>query len=105
MPGLWRNQDGTREGKYLVLRRDGTVPAAPVFVLLASDPAASLALHDYADRAADDGMDPEYVEDIRQLAVEFAAWRAVHGTGNPTTPKHRPDNPSTVAMMKHGLGA
>lgn len=31
--GLWRNNPETPEGKYLVKRRDGTVPEWPSFVL------------------------------------------------------------------------
>src|ERR1700704_5669978 len=38
--GLWRNQEGTREGKYLVQRRDGSIPEWPYFVIGARDPAA-----------------------------------------------------------------
>lgn len=33
MARLWRNNEGTREGKYLVQRRDGTVPEWPYFVM------------------------------------------------------------------------
>ncbi len=102
MPGLWRNQDGTRQGKYLVLRRDGTVPEAPVFVLLASDPAAAATLRNYAGWCRLIGMDAEYVADLLALADEFETWHQAHHTGDPTAPRHRTDNPSTVAMMKLG---
>lgn len=29
MAGIWRNNPETREGKYLVQRRDGTIPDWP----------------------------------------------------------------------------
>ena len=105
MPGLWRNQDGTREGKYLVLRRDGTVPEWPYFVMGAADPAAPRALRQYAEECFALGFDDEYVADVQALADGFDAWRAIHADGNPDAPRHRPDNPSTVAMMKLGHGA
>lgn len=40
MAGLFSNQPATKEGKYLVQRRDGTVPDWPWFVLGARDPIA-----------------------------------------------------------------
>ena len=60
MAGLWRKNPETPEGKYLVKRRDGTVPAWPFFVIAASDPAAPRTLRAYADAAevgATDGDD------------------------------------------------
>jgi hypothetical protein len=105
MARLWKNTDGTREGKYLVQRRDGTVPGWPFFVIAASDPAAPEALHAYADAAAEHGMDPEYVRDIRALAVEFSHWHEAHGMGDPDAPRHRIDDPATVAKMREGFGS
>lgn len=105
MARLWRNQDGTREGKYLVQRRDGTVPQWPFFVMAASDPAAPAALHAYAEAAEVWKMDPEYVADIRQLAEDFKTWRSEHGAGDPDAPRHREDNPEIIELMKQGRGA
>lgn len=100
MARLWRNTEGVREGKYLVQRRDGTMPDWPFFVIAASDPAAPKALHAYAEAAAENGMDPEYVRDIRTLAAEFSRWRTEHGAGDPDAPPHRTDDPATVARMR-----
>jgi hypothetical protein len=105
MARLWRNTEGTREGKYLVQRRDGTVPAWPFFVIAASDPAAPAALIAYAEAAEQSGMDPEYVNDIRELALSFSQWRAFHGPGDPDAPRHRVDDPAIIAKMREGMGA
>lgn len=105
MPGLWRNAEGTREGKYFVQRRDGTVPGWPFFVMGASDPAAPDALDAYAAAAHGHGMDADYVADIRNLADEFRRWRNEHGEGDPDAPRHRVDDPAIVARMREGLGA
>jgi hypothetical protein len=40
MSGIWRFNSKTPEGKYLVTRRDGTVPEWPNMVFGAKDPAA-----------------------------------------------------------------
>ena len=100
MAGLWRNADGTREGKYLVQRRDGSVPEWPWFVISAADPAAPAALRAYADTGARCGMDAEYVADVRTLAYEFEAWWKAHGSGDPDAPPHRVDDPAVVARMR-----
>lgn len=105
MSGLWKNSDDTREGKYLVQRRDGTVPEWPFFVIAASDPAAPLALHAYADASTMYGMDYEYARDIHQLAAEFVQWRKDHTTGDPDAVRHRVDDPEIVAKMREGHGA
>jgi hypothetical protein len=105
MPGLWKNQEGTREGKYLVKRRDGTVPAWPWFVLGASDPSAVAALVAYADSCERLQRDPEYVADVRALAREFDEWRAANQEGDPDAPRHRTDDPETVAQMPRGGSA
>lgn len=105
MAGIWKHAEGTREGKYLVQRRDGTVPGWPFFVIAASDPAAPKALHAYADAAAEHGMDPEYVRDVRNLAAEFSRWRAEHGAGDPDAPRHREDDPAVIAKMREGFGS
>ena len=55
MARLWRNTEGTREGKYLVQRRDGTIPEWPYFVIGAADPAAPKALQAYADACEKSG--------------------------------------------------
>jgi hypothetical protein len=105
MAGLWRNNPETSEGKYLVKRRDGTVPKWPFFVIGAADPNSPTALRKYADRAEENGYDPQYVADIRAMAVHFEEWRQEHGTGDPDAPRHRVDDPATVAEMRKGNGA
>jgi hypothetical protein len=100
MGGLWRNEQGTREGKYLVKRRDGTVPEWPWFVLGGRDPAAPHALRAYADEAERLGMDPAYVRDVRDLAVGFEECLEANVAGDPDAPKHRKDDPATVAEMR-----
>lgn len=103
MARLFRNQDGFEGGKYLVQRRDGTVPGWPHFVIGAADAAAPFALRAYADAAEKLGWDPEYVSDVRELAEEFLAYYDLHPTeGDPDAPRHRTDDPEIVAKMKNG---
>ena len=102
MARLMRNQPEFEGGKYLVQRRDGTVPDWPYFVIGAADPAAPAALRSYAVSAEARGMDPDYVRDIRDLAVEFEGWFSQHGPGDPDAPRHRTDDPEVVAKMKNG---
>jgi hypothetical protein len=83
--------------KYLVQRRDGTVPDWPYFVIGASDPAASAALDAYAEAALTWGMDPDYCDDVRRLADRFRQWQGREG--DPDAPKHRVDDPETVARI------
>jgi hypothetical protein len=102
MSGLWRNRDDTREGKYLVARRDGSVPEWPYFVLGARDPAAPAALIAYAAQAERLGLDHEYVTDLRQLAAEFERFASEHGYGKPDAPPDRIDDMETVQRMREG---
>jgi hypothetical protein len=102
MARLWRNTDGTREGKYLVQRRDGTIPRWPYFVMGAADPAAPAAIRSYAANCREFGMDPEYVQDLFQLAEDFESWRKENGSGDPDAPRHREDDPATIEKMKSG---
>jgi len=48
---LWAKTTEFSEGKFLVVRRDGSIPAWPHFVIGARDPAAPVALRAYADAA------------------------------------------------------
>ena len=110
------------EGKYLVQRRDGTIPTWPSFVLGARDLAAPAALRAYADecdrlnarellRQVGSGygsktqalVDVEYIDDIRNLAKEFEAYRDENG---PSVPKeqHRKDDPATISKMQKQKG-
>lgn len=88
--------------KFLVTRRDGTVPEWPYLVIGARDPAAPAALRAYAVAARQLGMDPDYADDIDGLADDFEHYRAEHGTGDPDAPPHRVDNAEVVARFGSG---
>jgi hypothetical protein len=87
--GLWR-KSGIAGGKYLVQRRDGTVPEWPNFVLGAKDPAERL------------GFDARFTADVKVLADEFMNFRERYGEGDPDGAPHRKDDPATVARMLRG---
>jgi hypothetical protein len=99
MHGLWRDDPATPEGKYLVKRRDGTVPEWPSFTLGARDPCAPAALRAYAEEAFK-LFDRGYAVSVKKLADEFERYREEHGAGDPDRGKHRLDDPHTVAEMK-----
>jgi len=88
--------------KYLVVRRDGTVPDWPYLVMGARDPIVPAALRAYADEAERLGYDAEWIADIRGQAGDFERYRAEHGDGDPDAPLHRTDDPTTVARIKAG---
>lgn len=95
---IWRKTEAYSEGKYLVVRRDGTVPDWPHFVLGGDDPCVPAALRTYADEAAKQGYDPEYVQSIREQADEFETRTG--GKADPDSGPHRTDNPAVIAMMR-----
>jgi hypothetical protein len=113
--GLWKRGDKAPEGKYLVQRRDGTVPEWPNFVLGARDPAASTALRAYAaqclridaTRAVDtpETYGAQYIQDVRDLADEFDQYYSEHGKGDPSAPPHRKDDPAIIEKMKQARGS
>jgi hypothetical protein len=105
MGGLWRNNEATKGGKYLVQRRDGTVPEWPWFVLGARDPAAGAALMAYANEAEARGYDPKFVADVRTLAREFQEYLLANGAGDPTSGPHRADKPEVAALLATAKGA
>lgn len=105
MAGLFSKGQKIVGGKYLVLRRDNTVPQWPWFVLGARDPIAAWALRFYAIVAFLYRMDWQYVKDVWKLAGEFAQYRRETGSGDPDGPRHRIDDPETVARMKGARGA
>jgi hypothetical protein len=100
--GLWRKQAATPEGKYLVKRRDGTIPEWPSLVIGAKDPCARAAIHKLADEAERLQMNPQYVSDMHALAEEFEAYRLIHGNGDPDRGRHRNDDPATIQEMRAG---
>src|ERR1700683_1212073 len=104
MARLWLNNPETPEGKYLVKRRDGTIPRWPHFVLAASDPAAPAALRAYADSAEANNFDPAFVADIRSRADDFEAWRAANGAGDPDAPPPLAADPAPRPRGRGGGG-
>lgn len=88
--------------KFLVMRRDGTVPEWPWMVLGARDPASPPALRAYAAAAREHGMDAEYADEVERLAADFEEYRRSHGDGDPDAPPHRPDDPAVVGRFGTG---
>lgn len=97
---IWAKTKEFFEGKFLVVRRDGSVPHWPHFVIGARDPAAPAALLAYANQAAAWGYDPEFVQSVRDLAGDFEKYRANQGDGDPDAPPHRVDDPQVIAAMR-----
>lgn len=100
---IWVKTEEFSEGKFLVVRRDGTIPHWPYFVIGARDPLAPIALRAYAnaaDRNPNLGLDPEYVQSIRELADDFDRYRVEHGSGDADAPPHRRDDPNVIAAMR-----
>ena len=102
---VWKKTSEYSEGKFLVVRRDGSIPAWPHFVMGARDPAVPYALQAYADKAFELGMDPEYVASVRELADDFVKYRQSEGEGDADAAPHRKDNPHVIDIMRGGDGA
>lgn len=106
MTGLWKNNPKTPEGKYLVKRRDGSIPRWDWFVLGSNDPASIAALRAYADAAERLGMDAAYVSDVRDMADDWESQQIAYGTtGDPDAGPDLIDDPATVAEMRNGHSA
>src|SRR3569623_742018 len=102
---MWAKTEEFSEGKFLVVRRDGSIPHWPHFVLGARDPAAVHALKAYAwecERIG--GYDPEYVASILELAEDFERYRAAQGNGDADAAPHRHDDPDVLRAMRHEPG-
>lgn len=99
---IWAKTEEYSEGKYLVVRRDGTVPEWPHFVLGGYDPCAAIALHAYAAEARSRGWDEEYVGSIEALACEFEALANVEREkkSDPYAGPHRKDLTEVIFMMQ-----
>lgn len=96
----WAKTTEFSEGKFLVVRRDGSIPAWPHFVLGARDPASPIALRAYADAAEKLGFESEYVASIREIAKDFERYRALEGSGDPEAAPHRKDDPNVIEAMR-----
>lgn len=99
MSKIWVKTAEAPEGKYLVVRRDGTVPDWGHFVLSYDDPAASVALQAYAHAAEELGMAADYVQSIRELAEELSQAPRSEKS-NPDAGPHRKDNPAVIRLMR-----
>lgn len=97
---IWAKTKEFSEGKFLVVRRDGTIPHWPHFVLGARDPIAPIALRAYAKAAEDNGIDSEYCDSILELADDFDDYRQEHGKGDPEAPPHRQDYDQVINAMR-----
>lgn len=97
---IWSKTKDFAEGKFLVVRRDGTVPDWPHFVLGARDPAAPAALRAYAQEARAYAMDEDYCSSVEELAIDFRGYREEHRDGNPDKPPHRKDLDPVIRMMR-----
>lgn len=98
---VWALTEEFKDGKYLVVRRDGTIPSWPHFVLSARDPAAPEALRSYANRCASLKLDRDYRDSLWDLARLFEDYGREHSAGDPDAPPHRTDNAFVIAMMRH----
>ena len=87
--------------KYLVIRRDATIPKWPAFVLGARDPAASAALRAYAEKAQELGMDPHYIRAVLDFADQFDTYRDDEGDGDPdAAPLQRVDDWAVLEALR-----
>lgn len=86
--------------KFLVVRRDGTIPEWPYIVLGARDPAVPFAIHTLATKSREMGMDPEYCDDLERFAADCELYRIEHGEGDPDVGPHRVDLPVIVEALK-----
>lgn len=105
MSGLWRYNEKTKGGKYLVTRRDGTTPKWLYIVLGSRDPDASDTVRFYADRCEVRGRDPQYVADLRRLADEMDEEAKVLGHSLPDAAPERADDPAIAETMRLLNGA
>lgn len=100
---VWAKTKEFFEGKFLVVRRDGTVPAWPHFVLGARDPCSSKALLAYAREAERIGLDLDYCKSVVELANDFDQCRRLIGNGDPDSGPHRKDDPWVIDAMRGRL--
>jgi hypothetical protein len=103
---VWAKTDGeVREGKFLVVRRDGSIPCWPHFVLGARDPGTPHALRAYADWCGRNGLDKDYVTSLFDLADDFDRYREREGNGDADAGPHRKDDPAVIDVMRGSDGS
>jgi hypothetical protein len=95
---IWAKTEEFSEGKYLVVRRDGTTPDWPHFVIGGDDPCAAAALRAYSNEAHRRGLEADYVHSIDDLASDFE--RRTGGKADPDKGPHRTDLLLAIAMMR-----
>lgn len=102
---LWAKTKEFFEGKYLVVRRDGTIPPWPHFVLGGDDPCGPDTLRAYVDSASQRGFDPDFVESIYELANDWEHKHRTKGNGvaDPDAAPHRKDNQAVLSLMRHEM--
>lgn len=99
---IWAKTAEFSEGKYMVVRRDGTIPEWPHFVMGGFDPCAAPALRAYATAARKAGYDPAYTASIEELAHDFerlAETERARKIANPTAGPHRQDHADIIGLM------
>lgn len=99
MAKIWVKGTEAPEGKYLVVRRDGSVPQWGHFVLSYTDPATPHALMAYAAACELMEMDPEYIASIRETAQELSELPR-DPKSDPDAGPHRKDNAAVVRIMR-----
>jgi hypothetical protein len=104
LKGCYSDNPETKEGKYLVLRRDDTVPEWPWFVLGARDPMASWALWFYSWVGIFYERNWAYLRGCNRKSWEFYRYRQTAGKGDPGKGRHRKDNPAVILRMREGRG-
>ena len=106
LTSLVRDNPATPEGKYLIKRRDGTVPEWPSFVLGGADPMVPWTLRFYATFGFLRGhFTWSMTKALWGHARVMAHWRREHWIGDPGKGIHRTDDPATVEEMKKGWSA
>jgi hypothetical protein len=99
---IWAKTEELKEGKFLVVRRDGTVPHWPHFVLGARDPATPEALRAYARECVRLGLDKDFTDSVFELAHDFERYRFEQGQGDADAPPHRKDSSAVLTAMRGG---
>lgn len=94
--GLW-------QGKYLLVRRDGTSPAWNnlAFVLGPRDPHAAAGIIGYVESMMKDpDHDKAYCQALLDLAASHDGYQAEHGVGDPTAHPWRPEAHDVMTALQ-----
>lgn len=88
------------EGKYLVIRRDGSIPSWPCFVLGGRDPYVPAALEAYAKAVRDTGGNEEYAQLVEQRATDFRLYAQSVGYSRPEEPNQFIEHEGVARAMR-----